>query len=78
MNDNANVVTCFMWYVFNAWNKKEALSLFGENLGKHIFDKWLYYKVNNLGELSWYSELDSHCREIIVERAKELYYKPNK
>ena len=64
-----NTVTKFMWYMFNKWSLKEATTLFGDNLGKHIFTKWL----DDNDDLFWYGSLDIECRDKIVERAKEIY-----
>jgi hypothetical protein len=68
-----NEVTNFMLYVFNRWCIGESIRLFGENLGNHIFEKWMYYGAGN--ELRWYAELDVNCRQRLVDRANELYNK---
>ena len=68
-----NEVTAFMFYMFNRWEIGEAKGLFGENLGRHIFDKWVGWGAGK--ELRWYSELDNGCRQKIVDRANELYNK---
>lgn len=70
-----NEVTNFMYYVFNKWCEKEAVLVFGENLGKHIFKKWLSCRKIGVDQLYWYSELDESCRQKIVDRANELYNK---
>ena len=49
--------------------------LFGENLGEHIFEKWMWYRRQSLDSLMWYSELDNECRQKIVDRANEIYGK---
>jgi hypothetical protein len=71
-----NEVTNFMLYIYNKWSKEEAIMLFGNDLGNHIFTKW----VNAVNESSdsnlyWYSNLDNACRRKIVDRANELYNK---
>ena len=68
-----NEVTNFMYYVFNDWNKEEAELLFGQNLGQHIYGKWVYCRERRLGDLWWYSELDNDCRQKIVDRANQLH-----
>lgn len=68
-----NEVTYFMWYMYNRWNKEEAIAVFGENLGNHVFGKWCHYRENGLGDLYWYSELDNECRQKVVDRANYIY-----
>lgn len=68
-----NEVTAFMLYMFNKWSIQEAKYLFGENLGRHIFDKWVGWGTHK--ELRWYADLDSACRQKVVDRANELYNK---
>lgn len=70
-----NQVTNFMYYMYNCWNRTEAIDLFGKDLGDHIYNKWLHHR-NGLGDLYWYSELDNECRSKIVERADATYGKP--
>lgn len=65
-----NEVTNFMYYVYNKWNEYEAKKLFGDDLGQHIFNKWVYYRNN---DLRWYAELDNVCRQKLVDRANEIY-----
>ena len=74
MENKVNQVTAFMLYIYNRWNIQEARDLFGNNLGEHIFSKYLHNR-KVLGELFWYSELDTDCRRKIVERAVEIYGK---
>lgn len=64
-----NDVTCFMYYIFNRFNVEEAMSLFGESLGKHIYDKF----IHAASALYWYSELDRRTKQKLVDRAVELY-----
>ena len=63
------VVTWFMWYLFNKFDKDEAIRVFGDNLGRHIYGKF----CNTKNDLYFYSELDNDCRKKLVERAIELY-----
>lgn len=65
-----NEVTNFMFYMFNVWNEKESIKLFGEDLGKHIFAKWVDYHRD---DLRWYGSLDNECRQKIVDSANEYY-----
>lgn len=66
-----NEVTNFMWYMFNKWTPYEAQTVFGENLGLHIYNKW----VESKNTLYWYANLDNKCRQMVVDRANELYNK---
>ena len=73
---NNNEVTNFMYYMYNKWCIGEAKKVFGNNLGEHVFSKWVHHrKDTGLGDLYWYSELDNKCRRKIVDRANELYNK---
>lgn len=67
-----NEVTNFMYYMYNRWSYDEAVKLYGENLGQHIYEKYQHLK-NSLGILFWYSELDDENRQIVVDRANEIY-----
>lgn len=64
-----NEVTHFMFYMLNNWCQSEAIHVFGNNLGNHIFEKWVHYH----NDLRWYSELDTSCKNKLVKRANELY-----
>lgn len=64
-----NEVTKFMYYIFNRWNPEEACAVFGNDLGKHIWEKW----TRKADFLIWYSELDKDCRQKLVDRANEIY-----
>lgn len=64
-----NDVECFMYYMCNKWGLDEAKSLFGDNLGEHIYNKWLGYSDS----LTWYGSIDKECRGKIYNRALEIY-----
>ena len=66
-----NTVTNFMYYIYNRWNEYEAEKIFGKDLGKHIWNKW----INRSDSLLWYSELDNGCKDKLVARANEIYGK---
>lgn len=69
-----NEVTRFMWYMFNKWCKNEAIRIFGENLGNHIWDKWSEIIRFGCGDnLYFYAQLDNDCRQKLVDRANEVY-----
>lgn len=65
-----NEVTKFMFYMFNVWNESESIKLFGEDLGRHIFSKWVGCRPD---DLRWYGSLDDECRTKIVNAANEYY-----
>lgn len=65
-----NEVTAFMYYIYNKWNLAESKNLFGENLGDHIWEKYMQFS----DKLYFYAELDNECREKIVNRAKSIYF----
>lgn len=69
MKTKQNVVTLFMWYMYNKWSLEESVLLFGANLGAHIYQKYL----NRNDKLYWYRELDDVCRTKVVNRAIEIY-----
>ena len=73
-NNQVNQVTAFMLYIYNKWCIGESKKVFGNNLGEHIFTKYLHHRNGN-GELFWYSELDNVCRRKLVVRAIEFYGK---
>ena len=58
-----------MYYMFNVWCLDEAIKIFGDNLGRHIFGKF----IDRDDTLRFYSELDNECRAKIVERADAYY-----
>ena len=66
-----NEVTNFMFYLYNKWNEYEADSVFGKDLGHHIWNKW----INRSDSLLWYSDLDNQCKQKLVDRANEIYAK---
>lgn len=65
-----NEVTNFMFYMFNVWNKQESVRIFGENLGAHIYNKWMDMRHD---DLRWYGALDDECRQKLVDAANEYY-----
>lgn len=67
-----NEVTNFMYYMYNKWCESEAIQVFGDNLGRHIYQKWIQHGYE---EMRWYAELDTQCRNKVVQRANELYGK---
>ena len=71
---NYNEVECFMYYMFNKWDKSESIRLFGENLGLHVFGKWVAKGENTHDQtMSWYADLDKGLRDKLLNRSIELY-----
>ena len=69
-----NDVECFMYYMYNRWCLEESVSLFGELLGNHIFNKWTgKCEYSHDQTMSWYGDLDKTCRDMVYARAKEIY-----
>ena len=69
-----NIVTYFAWYMFNKWSHAEAIRVFGYDLGKHIYDKWNEIHASGDGDnLRFYCNLDTACRNKIVQRALDIY-----
>ena len=73
MEKENNYVECFMYYMYNRWCLDESVLLFGENLGNHIYGKWIHKANTHDQTMSWYGELDKSCRDKIYDRAIEIY-----
>jgi hypothetical protein len=67
--ETENQVTLFMQYIYNKWTLNEATTLFGSDLGYHIYGKF----INAADKLFWYSQLDDEVRDKIVKRALWIY-----
>lgn len=73
-----NDVECFLYYMYNKWSLSESKHVFGDNLGLHVYEKWLEkHQYSKDVTMSWFSDLDKSCRDKIVERAKEIYSNNN-
>lgn len=72
---NNNEVTNFLFYIYNKWSKEESVRLFGNDLGNHIFNKWIDCFSCSDRTMYWYANLDNTCRRKIVDRANEMYNK---
>lgn len=71
-----NLVTYFMWYMMNKWCLNEAQAIFGEELGRHIYSKWVeVIRYGDGDQLRFYANLDTVCRNKLVARALEIYDK---
>ena len=51
------------------WCYDEAIIIFGEELGNHIFDKY----TNRIDTINFFMDLDSECRLRIIARAEKFY-----
>ena len=77
MFKNYEIVKFFMLYMFNRWSCAESKLIFGINLGSHIYDKWVWCRENNADQLQWFADLDDTCKKKLVERAMDVYTRPN-
>lgn len=68
-----NDVTRFMYYMYNRWCYNEALSIFGPEHGKYVFDKWCECNERRQDDLRFYALLDDDSKNQLVNRAKEVY-----
>lgn len=69
-----NLVTYFAWYMFNKWSLDEATLVFGFELGNHIYLKWEEVVRHGDGDqLRFYCNLDTVCRNKLVQRALDIY-----
>lgn len=67
-----NEVTNFMYWCYNKLNEQELIAVFGQNLGKHLFQKWAAFKCDSL---RWYADLDRASKQKVVDRANHFYGK---
>ena len=76
MTNNTTAVLSYAIYMANAWSMSEAVTVYGKNLGEHIFNKWVGYNSDGgptYASMKLVYELDSTNLEKLVERANELY-----
>ena len=67
MRTNENIVSSFFYYMWNTFDKEEAIHIYGKNMGEHFYGKW----DGNIETL--YGEMTTDNREKLVNRALELY-----
>ena len=71
-----NFFTYFAWYMFNKWSEYEAIHFFFYDLGMHISAKWVEVKTYGDGDqLRFYCNIDTVCRNKLVQRALDIYNK---
>lgn len=72
----SNETLSYMIYMANRWGKDEAIAIFGEMLGNHIWAKYMSY-ANSDGMYAAYSrlvfELDTDNLNLLLERATSVY-----
>ena len=68
-----NEVTNFMYYIYCRWSLEEAIKIYGEDLGNHIWDKWCQCLDLDDPTMMWYASLDTKCKGLVVARANEMF-----
>lgn len=74
--DKSSELDCYLFFMWNTWSYGDCISIFGETLGSHIWEKWLRECERFGGKgapASFYAELDRETRKKIVERAIKYY-----
>lgn len=73
-NQVANAVSCFFYYMWNAWSEDECKVVYGE-MSRHFWEKWSQMADKGIFGAAerFYAELTDHYREKLVERAVSLY-----
>ena len=74
--DKSSTLDCYLYYMWNAWSYGDCISIFGETLGSHIWNKWVRECERSGGKgapASFYAKLDKETRIKIVERAMTYY-----
>ena len=73
-NNNHYQVSCFVYYMANAWSKKEAINLYGKIMGEHFWYKWCTAgEYPDLCTMKLYYNMTAKYREMLVSRAIEVY-----
>ena len=71
-----NETLSYMIYMANKWSPNEAKRVFGEDLGKHVWDKYEEY-CESSGMYGAYArlvfELSNDNLDLLLRRACELY-----
>ena len=71
---NENIVTSFLFYMWNAWCKNECKTVFGD-MSEHFWEKWcsLCNPTASGAAEKFYSYLSDDNKQLLVERAVALY-----
>lgn len=74
METKNDLITKFMWFMYNRWNQQESVAIFGDNLGQHIYFKYIeLVNERNMDILYWYSTLDKTSRMQLINRVEQCY-----
>ena len=65
------IVDLFFKYMYNVWDYYECIEIFGDDLGEHIWDKWVNYFHQDCLEL--WGGLDAHLQEQLINRIMKAY-----
>lgn len=71
---NENIVSSYMYYMWNRWSRKECERVFKHN-PRHFWEKWEATAQTDLRGAAerFYAELSTGNRQLLVNRACELY-----
>lgn len=65
-----------VYYLCNQWSLDECRKMFGNELGRHVWERWNDVVRFGCGDqVYWFMNLDKGTRQRIVDRANELYNK---
>lgn len=74
METKNDLITKFMWFMYNRWNQQESVGIFGDNIGQHIYFKYIeLVNERNMDILYWYSTLDKTSRMQLINRVEQCY-----
>ena len=71
-----NYINNYFMFMWNHWDYKTCIEIFGENLGEHIWSKWLNI-CNEYGPtggvaILW-GRIDSECQQKLTIKANKYY-----
>lgn len=74
MRTKCNIVSSFMFYMWNEWNEIECKHIFTQD-SRHFWRKWTEACQKGVMEAAerFFAELSEWNRELLVNRACELY-----
>ncbi|WP_240058001.1 hypothetical protein [Bacteroides uniformis] len=72
--DYENIVSSFMFYMWNRWSERECETVFGE-MSHHLWDKWCSYAEDTVFGAAerFYAALSDNNRKKLVDRACLCY-----
>lgn len=74
--DKTSQLDCYLYFMWNDWDKDKCLKMFGMDMGEHIWAKWRSSLCNcGIGGApsAFYSSLDADRRKAIVAAAVAHY-----